>query len=365
MKKVLPISDSKIYATTHQASLLAILFAYPESYPWVYSNYIQQFTLRDIYHSNRVGTLDFFIDHYGDYEVLEHRICPMIRFARIPREFLNETDIIGTLIKYIDDGNYLYCTCDVFYISCWTNHFQKHHFPHMALVYGYDTQEKVFYMGDNYFSGKYSLQKIPFSEMESSMRSYINGQILDQSEGIELLKYRSPFIKPHYEGDWSKEVHSKEMLRLKIGKIINDIQGYLLYPEQSYQFQDSPLYAFGIAQHAVFREYIQNIIDHNDRYVDVKFTSSMLDHKVLMKLRVDYIHSQHTLGKYEELSENIQCLIEMVHAVQMLIIKYNIAPSDRILQKIYNNSFEIENKEKYFLELLLHELQTEYKNVVL
>ena len=49
----------------------------------------------------------------------------------------------------------------------------------------------------------------------------------------------------------------------------------------------------------------------------------------------------------------------------MLIIKYNIAPSDRILQKIYNNSFEIENKEKYLLELLLHELQTEYKNVVL
>lgn len=32
-KNVLPICDPHIYATTHHSSLLAILFAYPESYP--------------------------------------------------------------------------------------------------------------------------------------------------------------------------------------------------------------------------------------------------------------------------------------------------------------------------------------------
>lgn len=147
----------------------------------------------------------------------------MIRFARIPREFIKDSNIVNSLIQYIDDGNYLYCTCDVYYISCWKHHFQKNHFPHMALIYGYDRQEKVFYMGDNYLDGKYSLQKIPFLEVKVAIQSYINEQILDQSEGIELLKYRSPFIKPHYEGDWSKEVHSKEMLQLKVGKIIDNI----------------------------------------------------------------------------------------------------------------------------------------------
>lgn len=131
----------------------------------------------------------------------------------------------------------------------------------------------------------------------------------------------------------------------------------MLYPEQSFQFQDSPLYVFGIMQYGVLREYIQNDINNNDSYIDTKFASSMLDHKVLMKGRIEYIHNFYPFNEYKNLSNNIQSLIKVIRKMQMLMIKYNIKPSVDILQKVYDLSFEIEKNDKDFMECLLLELK--------
>ena len=41
MIKKLKIGEPIIYAYSHQAALLSVLYEYPETYPWIYSNYIQ------------------------------------------------------------------------------------------------------------------------------------------------------------------------------------------------------------------------------------------------------------------------------------------------------------------------------------
>ena len=384
-KKVLPISDPRVYATTHHSSLLAILFANPESYPWIYSNYIQQFTLKNLYESNRTGTLEFFIDHYGDYEVLEHRICPMIRFSRIPKEVAaalpgSTLDFLKQMISF---GHYIYCTFDTYYIAAWRS---GQHNPHMNLLYGFDDEDQVFYSGDNYSNGKYSFLQIPYAQVEASMNSYMNGGILDQSEGFELLQYRSPYDRPHYKGDPSKIVHSQEMLRLKLGKMIDDIRGFLLTPDQSYrifaasaaesnelvlrlaqnhaaepqivryEFLDSPLYAFGIAQYAVLREYVEAVITHADPYIDARAVSSVCDHKRLMLSRLAFINEYYPLPNYKELTDQNQSLYETASQIQSLCVKYNITKRPPILFKIQRFYEEMELRDRLFMEALASSL---------
>ena len=61
MIKKLKIGEPIIYAYCHQAALLSVLYEYPETYPWIYSNYIQIYTLYDLWkQKDRLGTLDFY-----------------------------------------------------------------------------------------------------------------------------------------------------------------------------------------------------------------------------------------------------------------------------------------------------------------
>ena len=70
-------------------------------------------------------------------------MCSMIRFAGIPKEFLDSNTAMDLLFSIINDENYMFCTYDTYYVPCGSPYIYMH-FPQMVLIYGYDKENQVF-----------------------------------------------------------------------------------------------------------------------------------------------------------------------------------------------------------------------------
>ena len=80
---------------THQLMVIPIrglyfsmLMAREECKPWVFSNFIQIYALKDLYNKGiRTGTIDFFYNLYGDWTYFHLKANPWIRINSMPFEF--------------------------------------------------------------------------------------------------------------------------------------------------------------------------------------------------------------------------------------------------------------------------------------
>lgn len=311
-RKLLDYEPPMISAWSYQSALMSILQTDERFLPWVYSNYIQTFTLKDLYHSKRPYTLDFFSGVYGDWQYLEHKTNPWITYYKVPRNFVFEKwDSVSCFIMdQIDSGMYCYFPMDVTYIK---NH--NWNFYHTPLFYGYDREEKYFNIADNLAAGRFSTSVAGFDEVEQAAHSSENRtELTHRSDDYDVVLFKR-------DGDKFFDDNSY-LLDLNIPKIKNDIKEYLLMPGYGEAYRESRLYAFGTDCYDALTEYFSECFN-NRSWIDIRALSCFIDHKSVMANRIEYLIGKGMLSDRKYLDESI-FVRDRLAKVRAVLIKERI-----------------------------------------
>lgn len=330
MIKKLKIGEPIIYAYCHQAALLSVLYEYPETYPWIYSNYIQIYTLYDLWkQKDRLGTLDFYYHFYGDFNFYEYTANPWIDFNKLPYRMVK--DRWGTFLEFVKERiskkQYVYMILNrSIYRRDETWWF------HPVLIWGYDDNKRELYCADNNRKGKFDTEVISYANFELATdvpAEEINGgDHIGRMGGVCFFNILSD-MKYH-------EVGNNHLLQEK--KIKKDLKEFLNPPERIGD------YVWGIDCYRELKKYYDYINVEREQECDIRTICSLQDHKVLMKERFRYLSMMGILDYDFETEMNI--IINICEIIKKVIIKSNINRHQKFPSSKLNNYLdELEEKE--------------------
>ncbi|MBP2111130.1 hypothetical protein [Paenibacillus silagei] len=324
--KILPMKYPIITSWQWQANLFSILSNYPETQPWIYSNYIQLHMIRDESHDKT------FVDFY-QYPILE--VCPWIYNQHLKREtiLLFKKDICEFFIECIDLNNYIYGVFEQSYFG------RSEFFPHDTFIYGYNKEKKVFYIADFSIKEKYSYTEVSFSQIEKAYLAIEEKDdwLLDKG-GLQLLSF-----------------NAKGIFDFKPSLVIEFLEEFL---QSKNSFEKSSFYinkpnksVFGLE---VYRKIKEDLINKN---TDFRHIHVIYDHKVLMLHRIEYMQTHGYLNQAEVIYKLYKQLEQKTLSARNLLLKAIITQNDKQMDQIIRLLGEIESIEKEAMNLMLYNIK--------
>lgn len=318
-RKILPNCYPMISTYNYHANIMSILGNYPETYSWVISNFIQLYMNKDL----NYAWGDFYFPF--PYDMGPYSTCRWIYNQKIERcnvDIMCDSPI-SFIIDCINSNNYVSTKINHFYLPV-SRFYKDRHFNHNAFIYGFDLDEEILYVADFFKSGKYSNEKISFSDFTQSFRSYNKDTSPDYINGvIYLFKFNSEY-------DY----------RFSIENITNSIRAYLHgdVPEfwNFYNNDERKNLVFGIQVYDTLKNYIIRKMSNKDSYIDIRCFYLLYEHKKLMVLRFKYLNE---LGYFKDINNNINIsklsdLEVKSQIIVNLILKYSFTRDTSLANRI-------------------------------
>jgi hypothetical protein len=254
-----------------------------------------------------------------------------IQLLRLSPKFttFQNIDIISIIEECLTKGIYIYGFYNEKYIPG-KSAYKKTDYNHEYIIYGFDSNKKIFVSIGYSNSGKYEEFEISY---EDYMESICHMSVFD----IYLIELNKDF-------DY----------KLDINYIITDLEEYLS-SINSREENKSKLYGL-----KCWRQFIENIqlrIKEN-KDIDLRHSKLFYEHKMLMKKRLEYLYELGYINSFE-MYNNILNFAETAH---LLSVKYNMKKMDSIIEDIielYLNSLDLEEK---VLLTFLKEIKEKCKN---
>jgi hypothetical protein len=341
--------------------LFSMLLAREECKPWVFSNFIQIYSLKEL-HKNRVrtGTVDFFYNIYGDWTYFHLKANPWIKLNSMPFDFfrLLKPDIIDFIKTCINRNMYLFFDIDMYYISAYQINYKKNHVPHEIFIYGYDDEKKIFYMGDN-TALKYNQDQITYDELLLSTSSLLD-IYENKVEGVLWHTYREKSVfmievKKNVERNGLDPIFNQDVFDINSKKIINDLKEYLLLEGYAEGYQYSNYYVYGIDCYEELEKFVDYAIQTND-VVDQRAFYSFIEHKKLMLLRMQYMSTAYEL---DELIEKYGCLLKDFNIMMNVVLKANVTKQRVLWERVLVKLKKYKNEEIQLLHNFINILSGE------
>lgn len=339
--KMLPIEKSPVTGYSHQAFLFSILLPHPETLPWLYSNYIQLFTLKDLYrHKERPGAGDFFFNYYGDWQFFELKCCPWLRYQSVPYKLIFSDRTIHQFIQEsIDSDNYVKLPVEVAFIKAYGNlQIQGYH---DLLIYGYDTGLNLYYAVDNFADDRYQYANISFEEMENASKGVIEYNLQEPCfrDNVTCIKFERCFNQ------------NSDMISLNISKIANDMKEFLLWKGYGESYKDIAGYSYGITYYDELIKYC-SMSGELEEDIDVRCFATLRDHKNLMYQRTEYLIRKDIL-KEENLLEAAAGLKDQMDRIVYLLLIYNKTKQERRIRELLTVLNNLKQQDTMFCENLI------------
>ena len=331
MSNILQISTPTITTYTQHAHLLAILESNHKTDDWIYSNYIQLYSNRNL---NENNWADFYFPM--PYESKPFYICKWLDCQTINRDILNTycTDIIRYIIDLIDNGYYANALINYKYLS--KSPYSNNRL-HDVLIYGYDVETEMLYCADFMFGkNMYKFSTCSFGEFRDSYYDkYLSEQ--DSYFGHNFCSY-----KLNQNSDY--EFHIQNTIYWLEKYASSECPEYW----NGFNFCNKKNIVWGIDIFDSLGLYISEI-DNNE--IDIRFYCLMRDHKRMMCKRLEYmrkiVHFDPIyINMYYDLYKECDILIKM-------ILKYNISKEITILNRITQKIKYIKEKEFSILNELI------------
>lgn len=160
-KRVLKVEKPDINVYPIFANPLAIMQCHQETKEWILCNFIQLCS-----NSEALNFYDF-----------NYKFCPYLKIQRISKEYLHtmNIDIIKFIINSISEGYYIYLLVKKSDIGAYKYESEdirkQDNFAHDLLIYGYEINQQLFYIADNFVDGRYSFEKCTFEELETAIKN--------------------------------------------------------------------------------------------------------------------------------------------------------------------------------------------------
>ena len=345
MKKILPMVYPPVTGYSHQAYLMSILMGHEECLPWVYSNYIQIFTLKNLYaQKDRIGAGDFFYNYYGDWHFYELKTCPWISYQSIPYKLaFSHQNIHQFLYNALDSDNYVKICVDMGKISAYG--MLGEHENHDMLIYGYDDASQEYYAADNFKNGKYKFVRVPYNEVEHATYPVIYDNLCNElfKDNITCLKFETCYNQ------------TPELLRLNLNKIINDLKEYLLEEGYAEAYKDSEYYVFGVDYYAEMIKYYEKV-SLNGEPIDVRTMATFRDHKRLMCQRIEYLEANDSLSEKTKCLKHYMFIRDEMENIWYLLLLYNMKLDAQNIVSLIKRLKKVKAIERELLQEVLMEL---------
>jgi hypothetical protein len=310
----------KINCFLFNAYYLCIILAYENLYPWFYENYIQLYF-------NASKPLNFsdekevWLDFYGGWT--EPR--KILECMEYDIDYFNNVNIITFVEESINRNNYIYTYCDEYYIKSLN---REDHFVHDILIFGYDSINRVLSVVGFDLNHNFIKYHIDYEEFEQAFLS-----------GVELGKGYGHFfhamkITPKFSNSYKYSFNT--------GYFLDNLNDYL-QSKNSYlrENRSTPLpkfykltdNIFGVGIYTELIKYINKIVEDKESEIDYRPFHTLYEHKVSIYDSISYIYKVYNIDEKNILREYEQ-VKHKFNYIRMLIIKYNISKSDKILYKV-------------------------------
>lgn len=337
MKKQLIINNMPpVKPYQHNAYVESILYSHKDYNNWIANNYIQVMAYK---YNNRIG-IDYLSGSiFGS--------VPLLDFYSLDKEemFNSEYDVHNDLKEWIDSNKYIYTFLDEFYIPK-RNAFNKFHFNHDSLIYGYDNDKRIYNIVGFDSSGNYSISEISFEILYRAICNENICLILLKLKEIDYNFDIDKFTEMLLDYTQAKDCRDKLSLYL-------DMESY---NEVYYDNKFNNAESFGINIYSCFNEILE-FCAINKSNLDYRNFYLLYEHKLNMLSKIKYLKINNFLKNTYKIEEEFNKLINMAGIILRLSLKYNMNHDQQILMKIYGMLSKAEVIEKAILHKVTDQLQ--------
>ncbi len=294
MKNMIPIhSDLSITSYLIHSLHLAVILANRNHDSWYYENYI----LLNAYINKETGNATFWIDYSNiHYDELFWELPAQVRD-------LNDYGIVEYIKLFASSATPMIIVLDEFYLQE-KPAYQKYHFTHPQLIYGYDDEKEVFYACGNLQYNIFRCFEIRYQEMEALYPDLIaNYNPNDYDKRITVM-----FV--HQIGEYPFSIEH-----------FNQKLSYYLHPAQY------PLDEFRKANLALGIDVYDSLLDSLQGELSLICTPDfrafhlLAEHKKGLLARFQYIRSAIPDNAYLELVEEYEIVSDTAERLRLFYMK--------------------------------------------
>lgn len=299
--KILPIIEKPTITSFPSISTtFSILQTHEETRGWIYSNFIQLIHFKNYIHN--IG--GYFLDIKSGIDGIHcYPLCPFFEYYILNRDIVrNNWNSPTDFFKSMLDQNY--------YVTFWLNHADLfswnislediEHCINPTFIYGYDNNEEKIYTMDYYEDNIYQKKLFDFKVINKAA-SWSNFTNQEGYEKIAIIRFRNNI---HYD--------------FNLPQVIFSLEDYLncIDSTQKLFYDNSLQYNYGISYYDHLIEQIEN------ENLDIRMAHILLDHKILMMERVNYMKSIHLISEnFDSIKIKLEELCNKTRILQNKIIK--------------------------------------------
>lgn len=299
--------------------------------PWIYSKYINCY-----YHPK--GTVLFYHCMPEQRYFAKNKALIVQRF-KFDKTFLslNILDPVQWVKKLLDGGWYIMGFFDEYYNPNKAS-YQKRHFRHPVLIYGYDDETQLYYAMGYTKERKYRSHCLTYDELVSSIgvdfdrqnESYVKTDI----DRIEFDAFR---LNPDYD------------FTFDLRQVYTYLFDYINNEDRGYRRQKGLKYGFECE-----REFVNYIAGTKGFDLDERYSRFFMELKELMVRRLEYLTSEQIVS--QEILPEYEKICEQQKIIHLLFIKYNLTHDESIIYRLAEKMDNIIEAEKNILQLITDEI---------
>ncbi len=319
----LEISEPIITTYTHHAHLLSILACYPQTYPWIYSNYIQAYINKD-YLKHSWG--DFYFPF--PYELWPADTCKWLYISKVSRNSFDgeKEKLINFIFKALQDKNYVTVGLNHSFLTRVSDLMEHHD----TLIYGIDMVNKMLHVSDFFKYGKYTSERITFSEFFDAFYNYKEDY---KKEMLSLYKINT-------ECDYE----------FSIANIENSVYSYMENKTPEYWVMYNNANRNNIVFGRDIYDTLLSLIDQaelQEELIEILPFYLCLDHKRMMIKRFCFLEKLECYKpfSFQEIIIKMEEIIQKSENVVNLLIKYYLSKKTTILSRVRNILLEVMQME--------------------
>lgn len=353
MEKQLSLKYPPIDTKNPHAFTLSAILNYEDALPWFYCNYIQMIVWK--------GELDFLSTSIP-------KTNPWIQSTYLHRDLVQKWhfDIIKFIIECIDENYFVTTNVNQFYIPE-TECFNKVHYKHENLVYGYNLERKVFYIAGFFKNAKYRIGvEVSFENFEKAFRNIEVTQ--DYMDNVDI--YRFPYF-----GENNKVADRYDF---DLMQVIDSLSDYLFSKNSIryvHQNQNNLQFISGLDSYEAINEQITFLQTHGviirhgegitdyQKYILRTFETSLRrslhiiwNHKTCMMSRITFMVNNGYLKNSNDLLQSYDEIANDALLARNIFLKFIATNKIELLDKIMNIIEKIKIKEKEAIERILENI---------
>lgn len=374
-KKALPVFfPPLIHTYLNYSHQLAVILAYPETYDWFFSNYIQ---ICSSFLENNYMVIHFLPT---DREAVENQLY--LDISHLNEDCITiKNNIVETVKRWLDKDYYVGICLLESEIPGTILHKIGYHHPHTQFIYGYDGNKKHFNTINFDSEHNFSTLNISFDTLRKAYSSATKRQLF-AGEYRDWKNVRYPIKLFKFMGNFNYhfDIHDIYLqLREYCAGITPDLKYRSWIVSEDYNYMKDKDTRWGSRVNENLSQYFAGIVEHrrsqpagnpidrlNSEYIPFH---GFWEHKKIMTARLVYLQNKGWLDPTKKLPEQYYQVEHKANILRILVLKWLMKVNDssdpeviperegRLLaQKVQSHLEELEYFEKTILELVIHGL---------